>query len=77
MLGLYYLTFIEHFLRDFILQNLRWFRLLQDLVLPQGKKPFESILSEGEANNKLLPWKQWTVEETGKALGDISFIFLI
>ena len=77
MLGLYYLTFIEHFLRDLILQYLRWFRLLQDLVLSQGKKTFESILGERKANNKLLPWKQWTVEETGKALGDISFIFLI
>jgi hypothetical protein len=71
-----YLRFVENFLRDFICKHLRWFRLLQDLILAYRQESLEQVLRQRETDNKLLPREQRPVEEMRKTLWIISYTFL-
>jgi hypothetical protein len=60
-------------LGDFILENLRGTRLLEDLVLAQRKEAFEKVLSDRKANDEFLPGKERPVKEVREALDFVSF----
>jgi hypothetical protein len=60
-------------LGDFILENLRGTRLLEDLVLAQRKEAFEKVLSDRKANDEFLPGKERPVNEVREALDFVSF----
>lgn len=55
------LALVEHFLRDFMLENCGGFRLLQDAILSDTEEAFEDVLGDGEANDELLPGEQRAV----------------
>jgi hypothetical protein len=44
------------------------------LILAERKEAFEGILRQRETDDELLPGKQGSVEETGKSLGQVSFV---
>jgi hypothetical protein len=52
-------------LRDLILKDLWRLQLLQYLVLAEAKEAFEEVLGNREADDELLPWKEWPVECLG------------
>ena len=63
-----YLTLIKHFLGNFPFKRLWRLFLLQYLILSEGKKAFEDILSKREADNERLPWKARSVEKSTQSL---------
>ena len=67
-----YLGLVEHFLRNLARENLWWTSTLQHLVLAEGEIALKGVLGEGEAQDELLPWKQWPVQGAGEALNYVS-----
>ena len=57
-----FLTLVVDFLGDFLLENLRELCVFEDLVLAEGQKFFETVLSDGKPDDELLPWKERTIE---------------
>ena len=51
-----------------MLQHLGRLPPLQHAVLSPSQETLEEILSDGEANDQLLPWEQWPVEEPSETL---------
>lgn len=62
------LALVVDFLGDFLLQDLWWLGVLQDLVLAQRQKTFEQVLGNRETDDELLPREERPVEKTGEAL---------
>lgn len=66
------LALVVDFLGDFLLQNLWWLGLLQNLILAQRQETFEEILGDRETDDELLPREERPVKEASEALWRVS-----
>jgi hypothetical protein len=58
----------ECFRGDFFSENGGRGWAAEDAILAEGEEGLEEVVAEGEAPEKLLPWKKRTVEEPLKSL---------
>jgi hypothetical protein len=57
-----FLTLIIDFRGDFLFENLRGLRVLENLVLTERKELLETVLRDGKSNDEPLPWEERTIE---------------
>lgn len=62
------LGLVEGFLVDFFGQDGGGLGSLKNTVLAKSQERFEDILTDGEAQNELLPGEQWAIEVASEAL---------